>query len=426
MIKTTATTYGNKEITSLPTGKRHSAAMQKYAEAVRIYSHTDTSINEIAVQCGVTTGGLSNYISRHHRDLLLKKYGIKTLDCAVRIKKREEQSIHTHYKYKDAILASSDVAYIEFNISQIAEMFGLNPSSLASQLRFHYPDVIPERERVRRRLGLADNIHRGARPGCVEMYADAVAMYRDTDMTIRDVAEACRVSTGGLSQHLLFYNKSVVVQKAARRDSCAYNDGNDRSGTLSGNGRLYGPDPKTVEKYSEALELYRTSSMTMKEIVKSTGVSYEGFRSYVRQWHRSDRGLRHNCSATFDKYSPAILSLRENPRPIAVVAGEFGFNPEVFREYLQRHESDLAATHGMTRRADGRLVKRSSEEKYAKAIEEYATSVEPLKTIAQKYGLVYNSLSGYVLRNCPAERESHRKIVESLADTTTKKEKYTT
>lgn len=426
MIKTTATTYGNKEITSLPTGKRHSAAMQKYAEAVRLYAQTDTPINDIAGQCGVTPGGLSNYISRHHRDLLLKKYGIKTLDCAVRIKRREEQSIHTHYKYKDAILASSDVAYIEFNISQIAEMFGLNPSSLASQLRFHYPEVIPEREQVRRRLGLADNIHRGARPYCIDAYAGAVAMYRDTDMTIRDVAEACNVSTGGLSQHLLFYNKSIVAQKAARRDSCAFNADEVRSGTLSGNGRLYGPDPKTVEKYAKALELYRTSSMTMKEIVNATGVPYEGFRSYIRQWHRSDRDLRHSCSATFDKYSPAILSLRENPRPIAVVATEFGFNPDVFREYLKRHEPDLAEIQGMTRRAGGRLVKRISEEKYAKAIEEYATSAEPLKAIAQKHSLVYNSLRGYVFRNCPAERESHRKIVEALDNKTTENEQYTT
>ncbi|MDE5996785.1 MAG: hypothetical protein K2G77_01080 [Muribaculaceae bacterium] len=426
MTKATATTYANKEINSLPTGMRHPVAMQKYVEAVRIYSETDTPLSDIAMQCGVTPGGLSNYISRHHRDLLLKKYGIKTLDCAVRIKRREEQSLHTHYKYKEAILASSDVAYIEFNISQIAEIFGLNPSSLASQLRFHYPDVIPERERIRRRLGLADNIHRGARPYCVEAYADAVAMYRDTDMTIRDVAEACKVSTGGLSQHLLFYNKSVVVQKAARRDSCASNDGEDRSGTLSGNGRLYGPDPMTVEKYAEALELYRTSSMTMKEIVKAAGVPYEGFRSYIRQWHRKDRDLRLACNSAVDKYRPAILSLQENPRPISVVAAEFGFNPEVFREYLKRHESDLAAKQGMTRGVGGKLVKRISEAKYAKAIEEYATSAEPLKAIAQRHGLVYNSLSAYVRRNCPAERESHRKILESLADTTTKNEQYTT
>ncbi|MDE6697695.1 MAG: hypothetical protein K2K25_12515 [Muribaculaceae bacterium] len=97
---------------------------------------------------------------------------------------------------------------------------------------------------------------------------------------------------------------------------------------------------------------------------------------------------------------------------MAEVAAEFGFNPEVFREYLLRHEPQLAARQGMERRADGRFVKRSSTEKYAKAIEEYAKSADSLRDIAERHGLVYNSLCGYVRRNCLSEQESHRRIVE--------------
>lgn len=415
MTKITAMTYSNTDITTLPTAIRHSVAVQKYAEAVRIYSETDTPLSKIAKQCGVTPSGLSAYIGRYHRDLLLKKYGIKALNCSVCIKKRVGQSIHIYKKYRTAIRACSDMAFIEYNISQIAVMFGHSAAALASQLRFHYPEVVPERERVRRELGLADNIHRGARQCCVEAYADAVAMYRDTDMTVRDVAEACNVSKGGLNQHLQFYNKPVVGQKAARRDSCANNKDVERSGTLSGNGRMYGPKPESVEKYANALELYRTSSMTLKDIVKSTGVPYAGFRSYLRLWHSDEQQRRRGDSPCAGKYADAIRSLEENPRHVAEVASEFGLNPEVFREYLQRHAPELAARHGMTRLADGKLVKRSSAEKYSKAIEEYATSTEPLKDIARKYGLVYNSLSAYVRRNCPAEMESHRKLLSATS-----------
>ena len=113
-----------------------------------------------------------------------------------------------------------------------------------------------------------------------------------------------------------------------------------------------------------------------------------------------------------DKYVPAIESLRKNPRSIAEIAAMFGFNPETFRDYLKKHVPELHALHGMTRRADGRLVKRSSEEKYGAAIQEYATTAEPLKSIARRHGLVYNSIMGNVLRNCPTERESHRRLVE--------------
>lgn len=364
MTKTTATTHGNKDITALPTGMRHPAAMLKYAEAVRIYSESDAPLSDIARQCGLTPGGLSNYISRHHRDMLLKKYGIKALDCAMRIKKRTGQSIHTHYKYKEAILACSDVAYIEYNISQIAEMFGLDPAALASQLRFHYPEVITERERVRREQGLADNIPRGARPCCVEAYADAVAMYRDTDLTVRAVADACDVSAGGLAQHLQFYCKPVVREKAARRDASAANAKARRRSMLSAGGLRRSPKPKAAEKYAAA-----------------------------------------------------IASLRESPRPVAEVAAEFGLHPDVFREYLQRHEPALAASRGMEHRADGKLVKRSSEEKYAAAIKEYATSADTLKDIAKRHGLVYGSLSAYVRRNCLAAQESHKKIVATSQKT---------
>ena len=330
-------------ITSLPTAMRHPEAMLKYAEAVRIYSETDTRLSDIARRFGLTPSGLSVYIARHHRDILLKKYGIVTLDCAKRIKQGAGQSVYAYRKYKAAIRACSDIAFIEYNISQIAEMFGHNATSLASQLHFHYPDVIPEREKKRLELGLADNHRRGPRPECVEAYSQAVAMYRDTDMTVRDVAEACKVSAGGLSQHLQFYCKSVVRQKADRRISRAHGEGPKRSGTLSGNGSKYGPNPETVEKYAKALELYRTSGMTLREIVSATGVPYAGFRSYIRVWHGDDRRPGTRVMASAAKYAPAIESLRKNPRKMTEVAAEYGLNPDALRDYLHRHAPELAA-----------------------------------------------------------------------------------
>lgn len=413
MVKTTTmtTSVGNQEITSLPTSVRHRVAAQKYEEAVRVYSASDTPLCDIARKCGVTPGGLSNYISRHHRDLLMKKYGIETLNCSETIKKRVGQSIHVHKKYRTAIRACSDMAFIEYNISQIARIFGHDGTALASQLRFHYPEVIPERERVRRELGIADNFQRGVRPWCEETYAEAVALYRDTDMTVREVAEACNVSASGLGQHLQFYNKQVVGQKAARRSACANNICTERSGTLSGNGQKYGPKPETEEKYAAALALYRTSGMSLKDSAKRAGVPYAGFRNYIRLWHSGDKAAREVADPSAEKYAPAVKSLRENPRHVAGVAAEFHLNPDVFREYLQRHYPELAAVQGMSRLADGKLVRRSSAEKYAKAIEEFATSAESLKDIAKRHGLVYNSLSAYVRRNCASELESHRKKV---------------
>ena len=37
------------------------------------------------------------------------------------------------------------------------------------------------------------------------------------------------------------------------------------------------------------------------------------------------------------KYEKAIESQKTNPRPVSAVAAEYGFHPEVFRDYLHKH-----------------------------------------------------------------------------------------
>lgn len=419
-------------INSLPTGERNSVAKRKYATAVEMYASTNLSIRRIAKLCHVTEAGLSAHIGRYHRALLFARYGLSDDDGdlqTLKVKPPKGQSLVTYRKYKDAIAACSDLAYIEYNLSQIGRLFGLEGTGLASQLRFHYPDVIPFRERLRKRLGIADNTHRGVRKWCDDAYKDAVAMYRDTDLSIPEVAERCNVSMGGLSQHLRYYHQDVIEAKAEKRKTAKRKLGSRKAGRLAGNGNSYGPKPETVAKYAKALELFRTTGMTIDEIALAIGVTESGFAGYLHQWHRGEKlrrrglewdgesepdllGTRRRLPSVAYKYAPAIESLKANPRHVAEVAAEFGFNPEMFREYLKKHEPELYALHGMTRRADGKLVKRSSEEKYGAAIQEYATTAESLKSIAKRHGIVYNSIMGYVLRNCPKEREMHKRLVE--------------
>lgn len=418
----------------LPVAERLAAAERKYSAAVAMYAATELSLRAVAEECGVTAAGLSAHIGKYHRNLLLARYGIDPSDpiaATLKVKPPKGQSLITHLKYKEAIEACGDIAYIEYNVTQVARMFNLDGSALASQLRVHYPDVIPHRERVRHQLGVADNIHRGVRPESVLRYEEALRVYAENDMTISAVAEKCNVSKGGFIQFLRFYHPNVIKCKATRRAKAAGNDSFDRNGHLSGNGRAYGPKAETVAQYAPALEMYRNTSLTIKEIAAVTGVPAEGFRAYIRQWHRGERlerrgykwdgctepvleGSRHFLKSTRGKYALAIASLRENPRQVTKVAEEFGLNADVFRSYLKTHAPELAAEQGMVRLSDGNIVKRSSFEKYAPAVQEYATSAASLKEIAGRHGLVYQSLLGYVLRNCRCERELHKKIVESV------------
>ena len=380
-----------------------SGVERKYAEAVELYATTALPMRTIAEICGVTPRGLSAHIGRNHRQLLYDRYGLDAADsdaAPLQIRPRKGQSLKTHLKYKDAIEASGDMAYIEYNMSGIARLFGLNPTALTSQLRVHYPDVIASRERLRKRLGLSGNAHRGARKESADNYDEAVRLYRNSDLTISQVAEKCGVSKGGLVQYMRFYRKETIARKEEQRSEARASSAPHQAGKMSGNGCLYGPKPETIERYAPALELYRTTFKSIPEIARETGVSVAGLRTYLKQWQGEAGRIDHRRSSkASEKYAAAIASLSVNARPISAVAADYGLNPEVFRQYLKANAPHLIPSGC------------SSREKYKDAVREYATTAESLKSIAHRYGLVYSSLLGYVLRNCPQERESHIKIV---------------
>lgn len=409
--------------------KRH-ALHCKYEKAVALYADTDMTMKDIAKECGVSIGGLGSYLRRYWRELVLRRHRIHVDGKEVKdvkIMEAGKQNVNAHAKYKDAVAACDSLNYIDMNVSQIARKFGTDGTALANFMRIHYPETLVWREKVRRRLGINDNIQRGARPECIQQYAEAVELYRNTEMTMAEVAETCKISLSGFSQHLRFYHKEILEQKKQMRET-AKAKRQQVFGELTGNGRIYKPSPMTEQKYAAALDLYRNTALTMKDIVEQTGVPAGGFRSYLRLWNmdlvlercglskeekvNDLRSARKRMKTVAAKYEKAIESLRTNPRPVAAVATEFGFNPEVFRDYLHKHEPELARQQGMMKAANGKTVSRRSEEKYAEAVRLYGTTTETLKSIAVRLGLTYNSVGGYIRRNYPEVIARHQRLLQ--------------
>lgn len=411
--------------------RRH-ALHCKYAKAVELYACTDMPLRKIAEACGVSTGALGNYLRRYWRTLVLLRHNLNVDEGKaheIKLLRAGKQSAQAHEKYKDAVAACDSMSYIELNVSQVARKFGVGGTPLANFMRVHYPEILKRREEVRRQLGINDNVWHGVRRESVNQYADAVELYSTTHMTVSEIAERCGVSESGLTQHLRFYHKDVLAGKRKARSEAT--GGKKEYGQLLGNGRKYEPSSVTEKKYADALSLYKATSLTMKEIVKRTGVLAEGFRWYLHKWHKdlvlerigvsvevdehTDlRRARRGMKTTAAKYQAAIESLRQCPRQLSKVAVEFGFNPEVFREYIHRHEPELAKEHGMKQLANGKSVLRSSDERYAEAIHLYATTCQGLRTIANHLGLVYKSLYGFMRRNYPDVVARHKELVERL------------
>lgn len=416
--------------------KRRHVLHLKYEEAVAMYADTSCPLREIAVKCGVSANALGNYLRRYWRELMLRRHGIQAKGRDpkdIKVIASGQQSPMAYAKYKEAVEACGSLEYIEYNVSQIGRKFQVDGTALANYMRIHYEEIPVWREKVREKLGIADHIRRGVRPICREQYGEAVEMYRTTDKTIPEVADLCHVSEGGLSQHLRFYHKEVLRKRSLERKTAR----NPKiPGQMSGNGRIHRPSAKTVEKYQEALELYRCSSLVVKEIVRQTGVTLEGFRNYLRVWHRDlmlerrgggqqeDSGngyvdlTKTKCylKSAAAKYAAAIESLKTDPRPLAQVACEYGFQAETFRSYLKEHEPELMAQRGMIKNKDGKYVSKQAAEKYAEAINLYETTTEDLKSIASRLGIVYNSLGGFIRRNCPEVNQKHKELLRKSTE----------
>lgn len=399
------------------TGGADPRTLAKYREAVELYGSTSLSVRAICARCGVSYAGFRSYLYKYRRDLLLSRHGVAAppvSDAAhTRLRGRRGQTAAARAKYGDAIAACGDAKYIEYNVSQIAHLFGLNPTGLSNQLRAHCPGFLERRERERQRLGLADNQQRGVRPWCREQYAAAVKLLRTTELTLPEVAERCEVSFTGLRQHVCFYHKDLQQTRSELRERAKTQK---RKGHVTGSGRRHEPTPESRERYREAVRLYRNTAMTIKEIAEKQGLNPFSFTSYLQTWHREDvfarRGAEYREGASLSqtkqykkptaaKYAPAIERLRAENRPTSEIAAEFGLHPEVFRQYLKEHEPELYARQGMMRASNGRSVSRRSMEKYAEALRLYETTGEELKSIARRLGLNYNSLGGFIRRNFP-------------------------
>lgn len=399
------------------TGGADPRTAEKYREAVGLYGSTVLSVRAICARCGVSYAGFRSYLYKYRRDLLLSRHGVAVPSASeaapARLRGRRGQTASARAKYGDAIAACGDAKYIEYNVSQIAHLFGLNPTGLSNQLRAHCPGLLERRERERQRLGLADNQQRGVRPWCREQYAAAVELLRTTEMTVPEVAEKCGVSFTGLRQHVCFYHKDLQQARSDLRERAKTQK---RKGHVTGSGRRHEPTAESCERYREAVRLYRDTAMTIKEIAEKLGLNPFAFTSYLQTWHREDvfarRGAVYREGAilsqtkqykkpTAAKYAPAIERLRAENRPTSEIAAEFGLHPEVFRQYLKEHEPELYARQGMMRASNGRSVSRRSMEKYAEALRLYETTGEELKSIARRLGLNYNSLGGFIRRNFP-------------------------
>ena len=188
---------------------------EKYSEAVSLYATTDMTSKQIASQCGVSLSAFRVYLRRHHRDLVLRRYGVEADSnelASIKLRGRRGQTPAAYHNYKEAIEACDNLSYIEFNISQIARQFNLDGTSLSNQLKLHYPEILERREKTRVRLGLADNFLKST----ASKYAGAIESLRTTPRLLAQVASEYGFNPDTFRDYLHRHEPELAVSNAAK------------------------------------------------------------------------------------------------------------------------------------------------------------------------------------------------------------------
>ena len=342
---------------------------------------------------------------------------------------RYGQRQDTHERYAEAIRDCSSIEYLEKTISEIARLHGLNPEALRNQLRCHYPDVIPNRDRLRQSMGLNKTIIRGLSPKTVEKYSPAIMMLRNTSLTVREVAQKCKVSYYGLQQHLLYYHMDIAEERLMERVKAIRNP--HRRGDKDSNNRTIAPRKETEELYAKAIELYRTTDRPATDIAIECGVVPKNFIRYINRWHRDNAELRRKIRReTVEayrqlyeerkaqsrvvkaerKYTPA-LALIEAGDTYDEAASKVGVPKDRLSWWVRKHRPDLhekARNNAWVTLPNGTRVSTSGWPKYIEAAKAYCETNEPINHIARRLDMSVSSLGTFLRTNYPDFRQKRQ------------------
>lgn len=329
----------------------------KYKEAIAAcdsMDYIDCNVSQIAREFGLSGTNLGRQLRTHYPEVL-----------EVRERARQRLGLDDGLprgtrpwckeQYAEAVKLLQADRYI--TVQDVAESCNVSYSGLEQHLIFYHKELVENRIKVRKKavrqqrkgkITGRGTIH-APKPETVEVYAEALHLYRTTPLSVRKIAKQTGVSLKGLYDYLQTWHKDLVCQ----RKGIAYEEGKP-------------VDWSSVRRYN---------------------------------------------LATAAKYADAIARLKEGGLTTAKVAAEFGLQPEGFRQYLKEHEPELHASLGMKKTENGGIVAPHSIGKYGEALHIYATTAESIKSLASRFGFNGCSFSQFVRRQFPELHEQHQKLV---------------
>lgn len=260
-------------------------------------------------------------------------------------------------------------------------------------------------------------------------YAPAIAAAASEEYIEYNISQIARLfdlSPCSLLQQLRHHYPHIVRRREEERTRLGLADHVRR-----------GPRPEALERYAEAVELLRTSDVTVAEAAERFGLRAYALQEHLTSHHhnlvelrelrrrrakaeppapgaRRGNWKRYTEDATLRAhYAEAVRLYATTTRSLEDIAQSCGMNKNTLRYYLRKWHAPLVARRrGYAETTDLRATKRYSPataEKYAPAVRSLRAHPRPVAAVAREFGLHPDVFRLYLKEHFPRLARGRRR-----------------
>lgn len=317
----------------------------KYRKAIEACGSNEfirLNLSQIARQYELTPDGLSHQLRTHYPEVIewrekeRERLGISdNLPRGMRRVCKEQ--------YAEAVELLRINSYI--TTQEAAESCRVSYAGLEQHLLFYHKDLVKRRINIRKKavrqqrkgeITGRGTIHAPS-AAAVEKYAEAVRLYCTTLLSVEQIAKATQVSKNGFNDYLQRWHKDLVY----KRKGILYEDGQHVDWSKV---RKY--NPATKAKYAKAIHKLKESELPMAKVAAEFGLHPECFRAYLKE-HEPELHARKGMVKTdnggtvlgrsMEKYSEALRLYGTTTESLNSLARRFGVNACSLGQFIHKH-----------------------------------------------------------------------------------------
>lgn len=322
----------------------------KYKEAIEACESLDYiefNVSQIARKFGLDGTSLGRQLRMHYPGIIEWREEVRThLGINDNLPRGTRKACKEQYA-KAVDLLRSD-RYI--TVQEAADSCGVSYAELEQYLLFYHKDLVKQRIHIRgkalRRQQKGEITGRGTihapSPKAVKEYAEAVHLYSTTSMSAAQIAKQTGVSRMSFYDYLHRWHQDLIC----KRKNIPYEE---RQTIDWSKVRKYNPAAKA--KYADAILRLKESGLPTAQVAAEFGLHPETFRNYLKE-HEPELHARQGMVKTgnggmmlrhsMGKYSEAIQLYATTTESVKSLARRFGFNDCSFVQFIKRHFPELA------------------------------------------------------------------------------------